>query len=108
MVLAVIDIDLFVPGLEFILGEADPVNGNAVISLARLRQEFYNKNSDLQLFINRTIKTALYGIGCLYGLRNCPDRKCVMCFSGSVEDTDYKDILFCHICRNILINQLNS
>ena len=42
--LGVIDVDLFVPGLNFVFGIAEA--NSAVISLVRLKPEFYNKEKD--------------------------------------------------------------
>lgn len=40
LILGVTDVDLFVPELNFVFGEADILKGIAIISLKRLRQEF--------------------------------------------------------------------
>jgi len=39
--LAIVDVDLFAYGLNFVFGEADVLHKMAIISLTRLRQEFY-------------------------------------------------------------------
>jgi len=39
--LAIADVDLFAYGLNFVFGEADVLHKMAIISLTRLRQEFY-------------------------------------------------------------------
>ena len=48
-ILGVVDVDIFAPGLNFIFGEADITGRKAIISLQRLRQEFYglSKNEDI-------------------------------------------------------------
>src|SRR3990170_3947435 len=48
--IGVLDEDLYVPRLNFVFGEADIFSGAAVISLARLRQEFYGLTPDRGLF----------------------------------------------------------
>ena len=104
MVLGVIDLDIFVPGLNFVFGEADPAEGVAVISITRLKEEFYGRDVDQDLLLERTLKEAVHEIGHLYGLRHCPDPDCVMHFSNSIIDTDRKSRDFCATCRNILSN----
>lgn len=99
MVLGVIDVDLYVPGLNFVFGEADPVNGIAIISITRLKQEFYGEGRDHNLFLRRVVKEAVHEIGHLYGLSHCPDSSCVMYFSNSIKDTDEKGAEFCEVCR---------
>ncbi len=102
MALSVIDYDLYVPGLNFVFGEADPSEGMAVISITRLKNEFYGGEIDQALLLERALKEAVHEIGHLYGLRHCPDPKCVMHFSNSITDTDIKTKEFCSLCRSML------
>ncbi len=101
-ILAVVDEDLYVPGLNFVFGEADVRVRVAVIGLARLRQEFYGLEPDRELFLLRAAKEAIHELGHTRGLGHCPDRKCVMHFSNSILDTDVKEPTFCASCRNLL------
>lgn len=98
-VLGVADVDLFVPELNFVFGVADPVERVAVISLARLRPEFYGHRPDRALFLDRAVKEAVHELGHTYGLQHCPDPECIMHFSNSILDTDRKQIAFCPRCR---------
>lgn len=99
-VLGVIDGDLYVSELNFVLGEADILEGVTVIGLARLRQEFYGLKPDRDIFHKRAIKEAIHEIGHTYGLGHCLDPKCIMYFSNSLRDTDRKGPGFCNICRH--------
>jgi archaemetzincin len=102
-VLGIVDVDLYAPGLNFIFGQADTAAGTAVISLSRLRQEYYGLVSDEELFIERAVKEAVHELGHTFGLEHCPDSKCVMHFSNSLADTDWKGAAFCGRCRPKLI-----
>ncbi|MBM4129035.1 MAG: archaemetzincin family Zn-dependent metalloprotease [Nitrospira sp.] len=102
LVLGVTDVDLYVPELNFVFGEADIYGGAALISLTRLQTEFYGLSPDRKLFHTRAIKEAVHEIGHLYGLGHCPDRTCIMHFSNSIRDTDIKGPDFCKICRKRL------
>lgn len=97
--LGVVGVDLFVPGLSFIFGEADVVNQVAVISLARLDQRFYRLPEDYNIFLERALKEATHELGHTYGLRHCPEVECVMFFSNSLADTDRKKATFCPVCE---------
>ncbi len=100
--LGVIDEDLYIPGLNYVFGEADTLAGVAVISLARLRQEYYGLNANRELLRIRAIKEAIHEIGHTYGLDHCPNTKCIMYFSNSLKDTDNKGPEFCNICKHEL------
>jgi archaemetzincin len=95
--LAIIDHDLYVPGMNFVFGEAAP--GTAVISLARLRQEFYGLPTDPALFLGRVVTEAVHELGHSCGLHHCRDPRCVMWFSNSIQETDRKGREFCGECR---------
>lgn len=98
-VLGVTEVDLFVPELNFIFGEAIPRLGIAVISLARLHQHFYGLPEDIDILKQRALKEAVHEIGHLLGLNHCKDPKCVMHFSNSLVDTDIKEHRFCLSCQ---------
>lgn len=98
ILLGICDVDLYVSGLNFIFGLASPLEKVAVISLTRLREEFYNKPPKESLFYIRTLKEAIHEIGHLFYLEHCKNPKCVMFFSNSIIDTDNKGPNFCPSC----------
>jgi len=93
--LAVADLDLFVPDLNFVFGQANVGGREAIIALPRLRQEFYGLPPDEALFQERAVKEAVHEIGHTHRLAHCPDLHCVMRFSNFVADTDIKGRAFC-------------
>lgn len=98
-VLGVLDVDIFVPALNFIFGQADLGGQVALISLTRLREEFYGNSKNEKLFFDRVVKEAVHELGHTFGLRHCDDVKCVMHFSNSLRDTDIKGSNFCEDCK---------
>jgi archaemetzincin len=101
-ILGIMDEDVYTPGLNFIFGQADAGSGVALISLSRLRQDFYGLPPNRGLFLERIIKEAVHEIGHLCHLEHCPDAGCVMHFSNSLADTDRKGGSFCPACRRRL------
>jgi archaemetzincin len=102
--LGVIDVDIFAHGLNFVFGEADVIGRRAIISLKRLRQEFYGLTKNENLFQERTLKEAVHELGHTYGLKHCSNPTCVMHFSNSLHDTDLKGWNFCPACK-VRLNQ---
>ncbi len=98
-VLGVADVNLYAADLNFVFVEADPKEGVAVISIARLRQEFYGYPPDEKIFQERTLKETVHELGYTYGLGHCSDSTCVIHFSNSLEDTDKKNWGFFKKCN---------
>ncbi|HEX7118445.1 MAG TPA: archaemetzincin family Zn-dependent metalloprotease [Longimicrobiales bacterium] len=97
--LGVVDGDLFIPGLNFIFGQATVGGCCAVIGLARLRETFYGRpEPDAERFRRRTLIEAVHELGHVAGLDHCPEPSCVMHFSETIEDTDRKGPDFCPRC----------
>ena len=102
-VVGIVDVDLYVPRLNFVFGEADVLSGTAIVSLCRLRQEYYGLATDEALFMERATKEIVHELGHTFGLGHCPNNKCVMHFSNSLADTDLKEAHFCSRCRPKII-----
>jgi archaemetzincin len=102
-VVGIADVDLYVPRLNFVFGEADIVSETAIVSLHRLRQEYYGLAQDEALFMERATKEIVHELGHTFGLGHCPNSKCVMHFSNSLADTDLKAASFCSSCRPKII-----
>lgn len=101
-VLGIVDEDLYTPDLNFVFGQAALGGREAVIALPRLRQSFYGLPEEDDLFLERAVKEAVHELGHTYGLGHCPDARCVMHFSNSLHDTDFKSRNFCAACRRYL------
>ena len=99
-VLGIVDVDIFVFGLKFVFGQAECPGKAALISLHRLRPEFYAKPPDNELFIGRATKEAVHELGHTFGLAHCSNPFCAMYFSNSIFETDRKQDLFCSRCHS--------
>jgi archaemetzincin len=100
--LLVTSVDLYAPTLNFIFGQAESPGLLAIISLARLDPRFYGGHFNERFFIDRVVKEAVHEICHTYGLRHCSNSKCVMHFSNSILDTDFKSKLPCGLCMKKL------
>ena len=98
-VLGITGVDLYVPELNFVFGQAQFPGRVAVISLCRLRPQFYGLEPDQALLQERALKEAVHELGHTFGLSHCPQPGCVMHFSNSLLDTDRKGSDFCPTCR---------
>lgn len=96
--LGIVDADLYVPGLNFIFGQATVGGCCAVIGLARLRDAFRGDPSDDDRFHRRALIEAVHELGHVAGLTHCPDPACAMHFSEDIDDTDRKGPDFCPRC----------
>ena len=105
-ILGIVDVDLYSPEFEFVFGEAEIGSGVATVSLYRLGPERYGLHPDEKLFEERATKEAVHELGHLYQLGHCPNPKCVMHFSTSLEDTDIKGTSFCSKCQQELKENL--
>lgn len=100
--LAVTRHDLFIPVLTFVYGQAQ-LNGRvAVMSLARLEQEFYGLEPNREVFLDRARKEALHETGHTLGLVHCADRTCAMTLSTTIRQIDWKQAAFCGACAALL------
>jgi len=97
--LIITDMDLYYSGLNFIFGLEDPEKSSAIVSIARLKTEFYDGRPNQQKLLERTIKEVVHEMGHYIGLDHCHNNYCVMCFSPSIQDVDTKDKNFCKECK---------
>ena len=94
-VLGITDFDLYARGLNFVFGQAELSGRNCIISVIRLDPRFYRDKYNEKLFYERVLKESVHELGHTFGLKHCNDRRCVMVFSNSLLDTDYKSSNFC-------------
>jgi archaemetzincin len=102
VIVAVGDVDLYIPILTFVFGEAHLGGRCAVVSYHRLLQEFYGLPRDDRLAAARLAKTAVHETGHVFGLTHCDDYECVMAASHGVEWMDLKGAGLCGGCRGRL------
>ncbi|RLA86375.1 MAG: hypothetical protein DRG31_00445 [Deltaproteobacteria bacterium] len=104
--LLIVDVDLFIPILTFVFGEAQLGGKVGIVSLARLRQEFYSLPPNLALLHRRLIKEIKHELGHTFGLIHCSQRECVMSVAHNVLAVDQKGMGLCRGCKDFLLKAL--
>jgi archaemetzincin len=97
-VLGVTSVDLYIPILTFVFGEAQMGGPCSVVSYHRLRQEFYGLPQDAPLLGRRILTECVHELGHTLSLTHCQDYQCVMASSHAVEWIDLKEWTFCSSC----------
>jgi archaemetzincin len=97
-VILLTEVDIYVPVLTFIFGEAQLNGKHSIVSVCRLHEEFYSGESNEDLLLQRTIKEVLHELGHNYGLVHCLNWDCVMHSSPGIEEVDIKGSAFCRSC----------
>jgi archaemetzincin len=98
-ILGVVNVDLFIPMLTFVFGEAQLKGIASVVTLHRLNNKFYGLPEDRRLHTERLVKEAIHELGHNFGLIHCNNQECVMKSSTYVEDIDQKSHEMCAVCR---------
>lgn len=85
--LALVDVDIFLPVFTFVFGEARKGGRVAVASLSRLEDK-----------PERVVKIALHEFGHLCMLDHCHEGGCLMAFSPGLKELDALPPYFCRYC----------
>jgi archaemetzincin len=91
-------VDLAIPMLTFLFGQAQFEGPVAVVSLCRLHQEFYGLPGQESLLRERTVKEVLHELGHTFGLVHCSDPRCAMSLATHIELVDAKAEQYCARC----------
>jgi archaemetzincin len=107
-VLGITDVDLAIPMLSFLFGQAQFDGPIAVVSLCRLHQEFYGLPPQESLLRERTVKEVLHELGHTFGLVHCSDSTCAMSLATHIELVDTKAEQYCARCGMHLVQRFTS
>lgn len=101
--LGLFNVDLFIPILTYIFGQAFLGGRSGIASIYRLSNERYGIKADEKIFIDRIRKEVIHELGHTFGLIHCRNSTCVMRSSTYVEDIDQKGAVLCNHCRTNLV-----
>lgn len=97
-VLAVAEVDLFIPILTHVYGEAQLGGKSCMISTCRLKEELPPLSAQ-QIYTDRVVKEAAHELGHTFNLRHCRDPACIMHYCRSIRDVDRKSDRLCRYCK---------
>lgn len=101
-------VDLYIPILTYIFGQAQYNGNTGIASVYRLKNEQYGMQSDEKLLYERFRKVVIHELGHTFGLIHCHVPICVMRPGTYVEDIDQKKHQFCNKCSTALETVLAS
>lgn len=97
--LGITGVDLYIPILKYVFGEAQVGGPCALVSFHRLRQEYYGLNRDDSLLSQRLLKESIHELCHTLDLRHCQDYRCAMASAHAVEWIDLRDSALCKSCQ---------
>jgi archaemetzincin len=100
-VLGITHVDLFIPILTHVFGEAQLGGKSCIISTYRLREDLSILRNESSL-ASRILKEAIHELGHTFKLRHCRETACIMHYCRSIKDVDCKSRHFCRYC-NVLV-----
>ena len=107
-IIGITTLDLFIPVLTFVFGEAQLNGKAAVVSSYRLHNEFYGLPPNDKLFRERLLKETIHELGHTFGRVHCRQQDCALHPSTYVEEIDLKTSHFCIHCKDAIQENIKS
>ena len=98
-------VDLFIPILTHVYGEAQLGGKACIISTYRLREN-PNPGQKRISMKERAVKEAIHELGHTFKLKHCPEHTCIMHYCRSIADVDRKSAGFCRHCKVMVEDEL--
>ena len=103
-ILAITRVDLFIPILTHVYGEAQLGGKACIVSTYRLNENL--SMGDREPFYQRVVKEAVHELGHTFNLRHCQDHYCIMHYCRCIKDVDRKTDQLCRYCRILLADEI--
>jgi archaemetzincin len=106
-VLAITDVDLFIPVLTHVYGEAQLGGRTCIVSTHRLKGPFLPVRIN-DTHIQRIVKEAVHELGHTFSLRHCREHSCIMHYCRTELDVDRKSDQLCRYCKILLEDEIKK
>jgi len=104
---AITNIDLFIPILTHVYGEAQLAGKACIVSTFRLQEGLSIATIEKEVE-KRIVKEVLHELGHTFNLRHCNDKACIMHYCRSIKDVDRKSDQLCRYCKILLEDELKK
>jgi archaemetzincin len=104
-VLALTEVDLFIPILTHVYGEAQIGGKACIVSTCRLKENLSPLSAD-EAYRSRVVKEAMHELGHTFKLRHCQDPACIMHYCRSIRDVDRKSDQMCRYCKVLIGDEI--
>ena len=104
-ILAIAQVDLFIPILTHVYGEAQLGGASCIVSTFRLNEGRSGLNIAPR-YIERIVKETIHELGHTFNLRHCPEHTCIMHYCRNEEDVDRKSGELCRYCKIMVEDEI--
>jgi len=104
-IIGITSVDLFIPILTHVYGEAQIGGAACIISTHRLTDGL-SLTADKDIYYKRVAKEAIHELGHTFKLRHCKDSACIMHYCRSIKDVDRKSEQLCRYCKTLLDDEI--
>lgn len=104
-VVGLTQVDLFIPILTYVFGEAQLGGKASLVSTHRMKEPGSRPGNPVP-FEQRIVKEVVHELGHTFKLRHCPEARCIMHYARCIDDVDRKGEHFCRHCRVLLADEM--
>jgi archaemetzincin len=100
---AIVEVDLFIPILTHVYGEAQMGGKTCIVSTYRLGEGISLAS---ETYFHRVAKETIHELGHTFDLRHCPDKACIMHYCRTLSDVDRRPDELCRYCKVLIDDEI--
>ena len=101
--IAIVEVDLFIPILTHVYGEAQMGGKTCIVSTYRLGE---GVSLASETYFHRVAKESIHELGHTFNLRHCPNKACIMHYCRTLSDVDRRPDELCRYCKVLLDDEI--